>query len=208
MFKCSAEKTNKKLEIMLVCLSNGITLVGSESADICQTSTPFQSSVKYLGVHLDQTLSMKQHINSLRCTALLTVTKIALVRPCLSDSSTTKLVSCMVISRLDHCKAPFAGAANKQIARLQKSQNNAVRLVTKKNRSAIMSPLLKQPHCLSVKYRIRYKLATLTIRYFGDTLPPYLISSFVNYQPLRSLRSPTERLLKIPNSKETFENFR
>ena len=76
MFKCSAEKTNKKLEIMLVCLSNGITLVGSESADICQTSTPFQSSVKYLGVHLDQTLSMKQHMNSLSCTMFLAIGKL------------------------------------------------------------------------------------------------------------------------------------
>ena len=162
---------------MLVCSSKGISFDGCESADICETSTPFQSSVKYFGVHLDQTLSMKQHINSFRCTALLIVRKIALVRPCLSDSSTTKLVSCMVISRLDHCKAPFAGAANKQIARLQKSQNNAVRLVTKKNRSAIMSPLLKQLHRLPVRYRIQYKFATLAIRYFSDILPPYLSSS-------------------------------
>ena len=161
---------------MLVCSSKGISFDGCESADICETSTPFQSSVKYFGVHLDQTLSMKQHINSFRCTALLIVRKIALVRPCLSDSSTAKLLSSITTSKLDHCKATFSGAANEQIARMQKIQNNAVRLVTK-TRSAIMSPLLKQLHRLPVRYRIQYKFATLAIRYFSDILPPYLSSS-------------------------------
>ena len=45
------------------CLSVSISSVGCESADIDGSCIPFQTTVTYLGVHLDQTLSMKQHIS-------------------------------------------------------------------------------------------------------------------------------------------------
>ena len=56
--------------------------------------------------------------------------------------------------------------------------------------------ITSQLHWLPVKYRIQYKLATLAFRHFDGTLPPYL-SSLCTYQPSRSLRSSTERLLKL-----------
>ena len=69
-----------------------------------------------------------------------------------------------------------------------------------------VTPLLKELHWLPVKYRIQYKLATLAFRHFDGTLLPYLSSSLCTYQPSRSLRSSTERLLKIPpeNLRRTF----
>ena len=88
-----ANRRKKKPEIMLVGLSTRISLVGCESADIRGNSI---SSVKYLGVHLDQTLPMKQYINSLCCTAFLAIRKIASIRSFLSDNSTAKLVSSMI----------------------------------------------------------------------------------------------------------------
>ena len=38
----------------------------------------------------------------------------------------------MITSRLDYCSATFAGVADEQIARMQKTQNNAARLISKK----------------------------------------------------------------------------
>ena len=49
-----------KTEMMLVSSSVRISSVGCESADIGGSTFPFQTSVTYLGVLLDQTLSMKQ----------------------------------------------------------------------------------------------------------------------------------------------------
>ena len=40
-----------------------VALVGSECENIGGNSVSFKTSVKYLGVHLDRTLSMRQHIN-------------------------------------------------------------------------------------------------------------------------------------------------
>ena len=122
---------------------------------------------------------------------------IAFIRPFLSNSSIEKLLASMITSRLDYCNATFAGVADEQITRIQKIQNNGARLILKKSKRDHVTPLLKELHWLPVKYRIQYKLATLAFHHFDGTLPPYLSSSLCTYQPSRSLRSSTERLLKI-----------
>ena len=177
-----------------------ISSVGCESADIGGSCIPFQTTVTYLGVHLDQTLSMKQHISSLCRTTFLTLRRIASIRPFLSNNSIEKLVASMITSRLDYCNATFAGVADEQIARIQKIQNNAARLILKKSKRDHVTPLLKELHWLLVKYCTQYKLATLAFRHFDGTLPPHLSSSLCTYQPSRFFRSSTERLLKIPKT--------
>ena len=102
--KLNTEKT----EMMPVHISS----VGCESADVGGSCIPFQITVTYLGVHLDQTLSMKQHINSLCRTTFLAFRGIASIRPFLSNSSTEKLVASMITSGLDYCNAALAGVAD------------------------------------------------------------------------------------------------
>ena len=62
--KINAAKKNKKKshEIMLAGSAKCISLAGYGSVDISARSIHCESSVKYLEVHLDQTLSMRQHI--------------------------------------------------------------------------------------------------------------------------------------------------
>ena len=123
---------------MLVGSSVRISSVGYESADIDGSFIPFQTTVTYLRVHLDQTLSMKQHISSLCRTTFLALRRIASICPFLSIRSIDNLVASMITPRLDYCNVTFAGEADEQIARIQKFQNNAARLIFKK-RSVIMS---------------------------------------------------------------------
>ena len=124
---------------MLVGSSVRISSVGCESADVGGSCVPFQTTVTYLGVHLDQTLSVKRRISSPCRTTFLALRRTASIRPLLSDSSIEKLVASMITSRLDNCTATFAGVADEQIARMQKIQKNAARLILKKTRSVIMS---------------------------------------------------------------------
>ena len=179
--------------MMLVGSSVRISSVSCESADIDGSCILFQSTVTYLGEYLDQTLSVKQHISSLCRTTFLALSRIASISPFLSNSSIEKLVASMITSRLDYCNAAFAGEADEQTIRIQKIQNNAARLILKKSKRDHVTPLLKELHCLPVKYRIQYKLATLAFRHFDGTLLPYLSFSLCTYQPSRSLRSSTER---------------
>ena len=67
-------------------------------------------------------------------------------RPYLSQSAAARLVAAMVISRFDYCNSVFIGLPADQIARLQRVQNNAARLVLKERRRDHVTPLLKELH--------------------------------------------------------------
>ena len=53
-----------KTEVMPAGSACHLESVDSECANIGGKSVPFKTSVKYLGVHLDRTLSMQQHIST------------------------------------------------------------------------------------------------------------------------------------------------
>ena len=143
-----------KTEVMPVGSASCLESVDSECANIGGNSVPFKTSVKYLGVHLDKTLSMQKHISSICCASFLELRRIASIRPYLSQSAAARLVAAMVISRLDYCNSVFIGLPADQIARLQRVQNNAARLVLKKRRRRDhVTPLLKERHWLPVKFR-------------------------------------------------------
>ena len=92
--------------------------VDSECANIGGNSVPFKTSVKYLWVHLDGTLSVQKHISSICCASFLELWRIASVWPYLSQSAAARLVAAMVISRLDYCNSVLIGLPADQIARL------------------------------------------------------------------------------------------
>ena len=134
-----------KTQVMPVGSASCLESVDSECANIGGNSVPFKTSVKYLGVHLDKTLSMQKH-SSICCASFLELRRIASIRPYLSQSATARLVAAIVISRLDYCNSVFIGPPADQIARLQRVQNNAARLVLKKIRRDHVTPLLKELH--------------------------------------------------------------
>ena len=172
--------------------------VESECANIGGNSVPFKMSVKYLGVHLDWTLSMRQQIDNVCRASFLELRRAASIRSYLFQSATARLVAAMIISRLDYCNSIFAGLPADQVAQLQRIQSNAAQLITKKRKRDHFTTLLKELHWLPVKFGCQYKISTLAYRHFEGSLPPYLSSSLCAYEPSRSLRSYKEKLLKIP----------
>ena len=168
---------------MPVGSSSRLESVDSECVNTGWNSVPFKTSVKYLGVHLDRTLSMQQHITSIYHASFLDLRRIASVRPYLSQSAAARLIATMVISRLDYCNSVFKGLPADQIARLQWVQNNEARLIMKKRRRDHVTPLLKATR----KIRCQYKIATLAYNHFEGFLSPYLSSSLCTYEPSLSL---------------------
>ena len=82
-----------KTEVMPVdCLSR-LESVDSECANIGESSVPFKMSVKCLGVHLDRTLSMQQHISNISRASFLDHRHVASVRLYLSQSAATRRVA-------------------------------------------------------------------------------------------------------------------
>ena len=192
--KLNAEKT----EVLPVASTSRLSSVGRDSVDIGGKRIPFRSSVRNLGVHLDQTLSMQQHISSVCRAAYLELRRIASIRPYLTQSATAQLVSSAITSRLDYCNSILAGLPLKQISRLQRGQNNAAKLVLRKSKYDHVTPLLQELHWLPMKFRPQYKIATFVYRFFDGSLPGYLSQTLCAYEPTRNLRPSCEKLLKVP----------
>nr|KAG5701019.1 hypothetical protein BaRGS_022730 [Batillaria attramentaria] len=124
--------------------------------------------------------------------------QIASIRPLLTADSTAMLVNAFITSRLDFCNSALAGLPADQINRLQRVQNSAARLILRKRKRDHVTPLLRELHWLPVVYRIKYKIATLSFRHFEQSLPQYLSDKLTTYEPSRTLRSSSEKLLKVP----------
>ena len=208
MNKNKLKLNDDKTELLAVGDRKSLSQVKKEPLTLSSSSVPFQSSAKCLGVHLDETLSMNEHISSLCRSSYFHLRKINSIRPYLSVENTAKLVLSLVLSRLDYCNAILSGLPSSAIHRLQKVQNNAARLVLRKKRSDHVTPLLMQLHWLPITARIQYKVATLPFRHFEKTLPPYLSDLLYTYQPSRTLRSCNEKLLKIPKTNRKFAGNR
>ena len=90
------------------------------------------------------------------------------------------------------------GCHSDQLARLQRIQNSAARLISRKRKYDHITPVLKELHWLPIEYRIKFKLCIFAYRHFEGTLPSYLSSVLITYNPSRSLRSSSEKLLRTP----------
>ena len=190
--KLNAEKT----EVLPATSTSRLSSVGRDSVDIGGKRIPFKSSVRNLGVHLDQTLSLQQHISSACRAAYLEHRRIASIRPYLTQSATAQLVSSAITSRLDYCNSILAGF--KQISRLQRVQNNAAKPVLRKSKYDHVTPLLQELHWIPIKFRSLYKIAAFVYRFFDGCLPCYLSQTLCASEPTRNLRSLCEKLLKVP----------
>ena len=187
-----------KTELLTVGATSRIDNVQCDTINIMNSEIAISNSIKYLGVRLDKTLSMSDHVGDICRSSFLFLRRIGSIRHYLSDKATSCLVNSLVTSRLDFCNSSLYGISSDQLYRLQKIQNHAARLICKKRKREHITPILYELHWLPIKYRIQYKLAVFTFLYFEGTLPQYLSSSLSTYQPARTLRSSSEKLLVVP----------
>jgi len=132
------------------------------------------SSVKDLGVYLDTT--MTQECQSVRCASscYCQLRRIRQMRRFVDGNALRALVHSLVTSRLDYCNSLLAGCGVKVIARLQRVQKNAARLICDQPHGSHWAPLLRQLHWLPITSRVQYKLCLLMYDVFHDTAPSYL----------------------------------
>ena len=170
---------------MKVGMTSSLCKVPDESLEFDKRDIEFKDCVKYLGVKLDQTLSMNNQISSVCRACFLELNREALAT----------LISTKVLSRLDYCNSTYTGIPAEQLNRLQRVQNAAAQLVLSKRKNDHITPLLKRLHWLPVKARCDYKIATLVYQFFDGALAPSLASSLQVYRPTRNLYSANEKLL-------------
>ena len=201
MNKSKVKLNDEKTELLVIGDRICHSLVRKDPLTFGSCSVPFQTSAKYLGVHLDETLSMNKQISSLCRSSYFHLRKIGSIRPYLTDASTAKLVSSLILSSFVYCNSTLSGRPS-SLKRLQKFLNNAARLVLRKRKSNHVTPLLKQLYWLPSEACIHYKIDTFAFRHFENSLAPYLSELLQIYQPTRTHRSSNEILQKVPKTNQ------
>ena len=120
------------------------------------------------------------------------------IRKYLSPEAAKSVACALVTSHLDYCNSLLYNLHDRVIERLQRVQNCLARVVCKASRSSRSKPLLNFLHWLPVKYRIRFKLCTITLKAFLFHQPTYLFNYLVPLQNSRLLRSSNTNMLTVP----------
>ena len=165
---------------------------------------PCSKSVKYLGAHLDQSLSMKDQITSKRRSAMAGLRLIRNIRHLLTFDACHTLVLGLVISHLDYANSLFLDLPNAAIKKLQTIQNMAAKLILKRGKRESASEALRDLHWLPIRQRILHKVLTIIFKCIVEkSAPSYLANKFIlAQQSSRSMRSNnTMYKLVIPQVK-------
>jgi len=154
-------------------------------------------SVKIVGVTIDKNLSFEKHISGICSSCAMQTKALRHIRPFL-DIQTANTIACStILSRLDYCNSILSGISSHNIARLQRAQNNAVKVVCAASRHVSSKSLLLKLHWLPVQQRIHFKVALLTFKTLEYNTPSYLRSLLSVYEPTRSLRSSGQNQLTV-----------
>ena len=160
------------------------------------------SKAKNLGVIMDNCMTMEHHINMVVKTTSFALRNISRMRQYLSTESIKKVVTSMVLSRLDYCNSLLAGLPDTQLNKLKKIQNRAARLVLRINRMEHVSSInmLISLHWLPIKARIEFKAALFCYNAVHHNSPDYICDLVCPYVPTRQLRSSDLHLLCVPKT--------
>ena len=114
------------------------------------------------------------------------------------------LVHAFISCCLDYCNSLLYGIADGQLQRLQSLQNAAARLVSGSRRSEHITPILKSLHCLPVRQRVTFKLATLVHKCLNGRAPAYTSLTTVIWSPVVKQDRFYTASLDVPRTSTSF----
>ena len=150
---------------------------------------------------------MKHHVSKTASACFYHIHRLRQIRHLVSREVLTQLMTSLVLSRLDYCKAVLAGLPASTLAPLQHAQNAATQLALGLDGRSHISTALQKLHWLPVKYHVTFKIATIMHQTFHRRCPSYLSDLIVFASAdsnVRQLRSSTTRAAAIKRSRTQF----
>lgn len=175
-----------------------------DSVQVAGASLSTSTTLKSLGVVLDQRLTFHDHVTNVVKSCNYHTRAIRHIRHLLTQSAAQTLACSLVNSRLDYCNSLLLGAPAMSLNRLQRAQNIAARVVMDAHRRTDAKPLLRQLHWLPVRQRILFKMAVLTRKAHTTGTPTYLSQHLHQRTATYSTRSSSLPLLTVPNPSTVF----
>ena len=200
-------KNDDKTEVMFFASKHTLKTKDHVVIPVGDSSIKSESCVRNLGVMLDTSMSMDRQVSAVCRSAFAQLRNIGLIRQYLTSYATKSLVNGLVTSRLDYCNALLYGVPQTLMAKLQRVQNCAARIVTRRSRFDHISPVLKDLHWLPVHRRVQFKTLLYTYKAVHKQAPGYLSDMISVRVPTRALRSASTIVLAVPSRTETKTKF-
>ena len=161
--------------------------------DLGETSVTPTEKAKNLGFVFDHRLSLSCQVNAVSQVCYLNQRNLSRIASKLDQDLKVQLVHSNILCFLDYCNAVYFGLTEKNLQKLQKIQNNAVRFIFGlhgKKRHDFLTPYLMKLHFLPVRYRIIFKIGLMVFKCVNNIAPQYLQDLLV----LRPCRRQSSRL--------------
>ena len=162
MSKNKLKLNDDKTELLMVSSKNAQSKIQNKDIQIGSSCISASTNVRNLGIYLDSTLSMENHIKKVCQSAYFQIRNLSSIRKLLSKDTAEILMHAFVTSRLDNGNALLNGISEQQLKKLQLVQNSAARVLTKTRKYDHITPILKNLHWLPIRDRIKYKTLLLT----------------------------------------------
>ena len=196
---------NDKTEIILFGSKKHLAELNIKSLSVAGTDVSVASEpVRNLGAMFDSLLIMAPHVKSVVKKSSFHLRNIGKVRRVLTEDATKTVMQSLVMSRLDYCNALLIGIQQDMIAKLQRLQNSAARIVSRTRKYEHITPVLIKLHWLPIKFRIQFKVLLLVYKALNGLAPKYIKELLVPYKPRRHLRSEAKGLLDEPRTRLKF----
>ena len=157
--------------------------------------------VHYLGVWMDQSLNLKEHVTHKCQAGMLNFLRLRSIRHLLDNKTTANLCLSLCMSHVDYCNSILCGLLDCTLNKLQHLQNMCAHLVLRKGKTDSITHCLKALHWLPVKQRIEHKILTLTHKCLAGAGPGYLRAMLQYRTNQWNLRSTSSNLLVILRTK-------
>ena len=147
---------------------------------------------------LDSTMTMSSQISSIYKSVWYQLRNLGFIRKYLTRSAAEKIVHALISSRLDFGNALLYNLPQTKLAKIQRLQNAAARIVTLTRKYTHITPILKSLHWLPIEQRIKFKILLFVFHCVQGSAPQYNLSLINVYNPVRSLRSADSGFLVVP----------
>ena len=177
-----------------------IKSLSEAGTDVCVASEP----VLNLGAMSDSQLIMAPHVKSVVKKSSFHLRNIGKARRVLIEDATKTVMQSLVMSRLDYCNVLLIGIQPDLIAKQQRLQNSAARIVTSTRKYEHITPILINLHWLPIQFLIQFKVLLLVCKALNGLAPNYIKELLVPYKPRRHLRSEAKGPLDEPGTRLQF----
>ena len=174
MSKKMLKLNDDKTEVLYITSPYFQKSLPNPTLKIDQSSITPTTSARNIGVIFDNSNQMKEHITTVCRASHFHLRNIGSIRRYLTPETCATLVHSLISSKLDYCNSLLIELPETQINRLQRIQNSAARIVSRRPRHEHITPVLENLHWLPVQQRIMFKVVLFVFKCLNGLAPPYL----------------------------------